>query len=131
MSRAAADVDAFLAAQGLPVRRESSSRAQLIDALVAIRATIGSRFSAAALAWYSDAVRDLARNEVEASDELGREAAGAAAGAAPGPSQVELEAMLEGIVYGTVLFEPVLLAFRRLWHERYAEEIGLGDRIQG
>jgi DNA-binding transcriptional MerR regulator len=126
--RAAADVDAFLAEQGLPVRDESSARAQLIDALVAVRGALGPGFPVAGFAWYSDAVRGLARSEVEiaissnvtqwSQQDRQREESGR-------PAARDLSEILEATVYGTVLFEPVLLALRRLWHERHAEALGL------
>jgi DNA-binding transcriptional MerR regulator len=132
--RAARDVDAFLAANGLPKRAESSSRAQLIDALASIRGALGTDFPAEMLGWYSDAVRDLAQNEVAASGEIGFRAHFGTGGPDLEPgARDEMAAMLEGIVYGTVLFEPVLLAFRRLWHERFAEDrvAEPDDRVRG
>jgi DNA-binding transcriptional MerR regulator len=128
ITRAAADVDAFLAEQGLPVRAESSARAQLIEALVAVRSALGPGFPVAAFSWYSDAVRGLAKDEVDVAissnvtewshQDRQRDGSG------PAPAR-DLSEILEATVYGTVLFEPVLLALRRLWHERHAEALGL------
>jgi DNA-binding transcriptional MerR regulator len=125
--RAAADVDRFLGAQGFRVRPSASSRTQLIDALVAIRSAFGDEFPVDVFGWYSDAVKGLARQEVSASDALSRNVVpGDSEAVTPeGSAQFDLSALLEAIVYGTVLFEPVLLAMRRLWHERFAEETGL------
>ena len=127
--RASREVDGFLAARGLPARLESTSRAQLVAALVAIRGTLGTAFPVDALEWYSRAVRDLARKEIGATRALSQ-----AKGvddwtpASTGRTDaLDFQAMLEVVVYGTVLFEPVLLAFRRLWHEKFADEEGLTE----
>jgi DNA-binding transcriptional MerR regulator len=129
--RAARDVDGFLASRGLPTRTESTSRAQLIEALVAIRGALGSTFPVEGLEWYSDAVRNLARKEIGASRTVmrGEDGEGWSPLAAGPPGTVDLQAMLEVVVYGTVLFEPVLLAFRRLWQEHYAEAEGLAQEV--
>jgi DNA-binding transcriptional MerR regulator len=128
-TRAAADVDAFLSAQGFRLRPGASARTQLVDALAAIRAALGEEFPVEVFAWYSEAVKGLAAREVEASDALSRSITSDGAESLPrepgGP--FDLAALLEAIVYGTVLFEPVLLAMRRLWHERFAEETGLAS----
>jgi DNA-binding transcriptional MerR regulator len=105
-TRAATDVDAFLAEQGLPVRAESSARAQLIDALTSIRATVGPGFPVAAFAWYSEAVRGLARNEVEVAiasnvTEWTGEHGHPPEDGRPPPAR-DLSEILEATVYGTV-----------------------------
>lgn len=129
MDRAQADVDGFLESLGFRVRPESSARVQLAEALVAVRAAWGDDVPAEAFRWYSDAVAGLARREVEYSDALGRGLPIEGADhVCADDGKVDLSLLLESIVYGTVLFEPVLLAMRRLWHEHYAFELGLGGR---
>jgi hypothetical protein len=125
-TRTSLEVDTFLRSRGLPARPESSSRAQLIAALIAIRKTLGQSIPVGALGMYSDAVRDLARKEVDVSNAVGHGQGGEGwtRPVRDGAGAFDLQATMEAIVYGTVLFEPVLLAFRRLWHERYAEDDG-------
>lgn len=127
---AAAEVDAFLADRGLPHRAESPARRRLIDALIALRGALGPGVSAESLGWYADAMEPLARQEVMATKALStRQGPGWDAHTGMGePGEApDLSLTLEAIVYGTLLFEPVILAMRRLWHERFAEEERLGE----
>jgi DNA-binding transcriptional MerR regulator len=121
--RATADVDAFLAAQGLPIRESSTARAQIIDALVAIRSAFGQQFPAQGFTLYSTTISAIAKNEVAFAGAMSRGMAADTGDleAPVGSGPFDLSRMLEAVVYGTVLFEPVLLALRRLWHEHYAE----------
>lgn len=108
--QAAADVDAFLARTGLPHREESAARQQLVTALVALRAYIHPRMPAATFQPYVESMRQLAAWEMSMSRTP--ETMGLAA---------DTTARLEATVYGTILFEPVILAIRRLLHEQLAE----------
>ena len=124
-----AELDAFLAARGMPHRPESPARARLVDALVALRRALGVDLPAESLGGYADAMEGLAKLEIASMNTLstrtGLDLAGPPAGP-EGDSEPDLALTLEAIVYGTVLFEPVILAMRRLWHERFAAEEGLG-----
>ncbi|MGD9934992.1 MAG: MerR family transcriptional regulator [Dehalococcoidia bacterium] len=131
---ASAEVSAFLAARGLPHRPESTARARLVDALIALRRALGIHLPAESLADYADAMEALAKLEIAATNALNTPT-GPDPGASPAEpeseSRPDLALTLEAIVYGTVLFEPVILAMRRLWHERFAAEQGLGGPWQG
>ena len=111
---AAADVDRFLAGQGLPVRAEGTARSVLIDALVTLRWRVTPGLPVETFAPYVAAMRDLTRWEITQRELL--------MGTQPLDGAPAESVLLEFIVYGTVLFEPVILAIRRLLHE--AEFLG-------
>lgn len=104
---ATAEVDAFLRRMGLPVRRGAHARDQLVDALLTLRRVIHPEIPADCFEPYARAVDGLAAGEVRELGHLTSDVTD--------PARV-----LEGVVYGTVLFEPVLLALRRLAHEKAA-----------
>ncbi len=100
---AAAEIDRLLAALGLPVRDGSLAREQLIVSFAAIREMLFPGFPVEGLAPYARAAADVVTAEVAAT---------------PGIFHAEPEQVLERAVLGLTLFEPILLAFRRLNHEK-------------
>jgi len=108
---AAADVDRLLATLGLPVREESLARQQLVVSFEAVREMLFPGLPVEALVPYARAAEDVVRAEVAAT---------------PGIFAAEPELVLERAVLGLTLFEPILLAFRRLNHEKLVV-----DRLEG
>ena len=100
---AAAEVDRLLAQLGLPAREESLARQQLVVSFAAVREMLFPGLPVEALVPYARAAEDVVRVEVAAT---------------PGIFVAEPELVLERAVLGLTLFEPILLAFRRLNHER-------------
>ena len=100
---AAAEVDRLLAMLGLPVREESLARQQLVVSFEAVREMLFPEFPVEALVPYARAAEEVVRAEVAAT---------------PGIFAAEPELVLERAVLGLTLFEPILLAFRRLNHEK-------------
>ncbi len=107
-SRAAAEVDALVAEMGWSIRQEAGARADLVEALVEIRRHFIPNMPATALVGYARAADSLARADLCEIPEqyLSRP-----------------ERTLETVVLGTILFEPALLALRRLAHEHYARTL--------
>ncbi len=103
--QAAPEIDRLLAALDLPTRGESLARDQLITSLAAIRETLFPGFPVESLVLYARAAADIVDAEVRAT---------------PGMFEVEPELALDRSVLALTLFEPVLLAFRRLNHEKLA-----------
>lgn len=103
--QAAPEIDRLLAALDLPTRGESLARDQLITSLAAIRETLFPGFPVESLVLYARAAADIVDAEVRAT---------------PGMFDVEPELALDRSVLALTLFEPVLLAFRRLNHEKLA-----------
>ncbi len=119
---AAADVDRFLASEGLIARAEGTARGVLVDSLVSIRKQIAPGAPALAFKPYLEAMRGLTAWEMQNMPALQRP------GGETGPGGTS--ELLESIVYGTVLFERVILALRRLLHEAaFLEERGLFDEM--
>lgn len=102
--RAAADVDGLLQQLGWNVRPGTGARLDLIEALVALRSVFDPQFPVEELACYGDALGQLARLEVAASEDR---------------FLADPSSALEFAVVGTILFEPVIKAMRRLAHEHY------------
>lgn len=100
-SGARREVLRMLATRRIQVRRNSRAVADLADALVGLRRTLGPDLSADAFIPYLDAMCALARRDFEANRHLLTGAASAAVGA----------------TFATVLWEPVLLLLRRIAHE--------------
>lgn len=94
-----ADVDAFLAELGWDVTESAPAREQLTYALLALR-RVGMSYTREHLRSYADAVQSLARDEVRQLN----------------ASETRTEAV-ETAVIAIVLYEPVLLALRRLAQE--------------
>lgn len=99
---ALAEVDALLRRQGWQVSPESPARRLLADALVAL-ARLGRPASQAGLRPYADMADRLAQMEVEFTRQEGTRA----------------EAV-EFAISGTVLYEAVLVALRKLAHEHHS-----------
>lgn len=99
---AQAEVDEFLAELGWRVSQTAPARRALTDALVALR-RLGRDVGTEAFAPYAQAVDDLAAGEV------GRVAR-------VGPR----DELVEAVVVGTVVFEAVLVALRRLAQEHHS-----------
>jgi DNA-binding transcriptional MerR regulator len=104
---AAAEVDRLLATLGLPAREESLARQQLVVSFEAVREMLFPGLPVEALVPYARAAEDVVRTEVAST---------------PGIFAAEPELVLERAVLGLTLFEPILLAFRRLAHERRAAQ---------
>ena len=116
---ASRDISAFLTRVHLPDRPESSAREALVAALMALR-EFEPRFPTQILEPYVAAVQGLAAWEVsQAAPTPTNLTESLSAGASPSSDPQEI---LEGVVYGTLLFEPVILALRRLHHEKFAVE---------
>lgn len=107
---AAAEVDRLLETFGLPAREESLARQQLVVSFEAVREMLFPGLPVEALTPYARAAEDVVRAEVAAT---------------PGIFAAEPELVLERAVLGLTLFEPILLAFRRLNHEKL-----VADRLE-
>lgn len=105
--RVAAEVDRLLAVLGLPTRPESLARHQLVAAFASIRDMLFPEMPVEALTIYAQAADQVARFETAG---------------APGMFELEPDLAIEKAVLGLALFEPVLLAFRRLSHERLVHQ---------
>lgn len=108
---AGVEVDRLLDGLGLPAREESLARQQIIVSLAAIREMLFPGLPVEALAPYAKAAEEVVALEVAAT---------------PGIFEADPEQVLERAVLGLTLFEPILLAFRRLAHEKRVAE-----RIEG
>jgi DNA-binding transcriptional MerR regulator len=105
--RSAEEIDRYLESLGLPTRPESLARHQLIAAFTSIKELLFPEIRAEFLFPYSRAAIDLSRMEQAAT---------------PGMFELEPEQAIEKAILGLALFEPVLLAFRRLAHEQIVHE---------
>ncbi|HMO96318.1 MAG TPA: MerR family transcriptional regulator [Tepidiformaceae bacterium] len=104
------ELDALLASLGLPTRPESLGRYQIIIAFESIRAMLFPNVPIDILALYARPMMDVARAERSVTPDL----------IAQDP-----ETSIERAVIGLALFEPIILAFRRLTHEAImGEEVG-------
>jgi DNA-binding transcriptional MerR regulator len=103
---AAAEVDRLLEQLGLPHREDSLARHQIIAAFTSIRDMLFPGMPAEGLIPYAMAAMQVAQMEQQAT---------------PGMFELEPERAVEMAVLGLALFEPVILAFRRLAHEKAAE----------
>jgi DNA-binding transcriptional MerR regulator len=114
---AAAEVDRLLAALGLPAREESLARQQIVVSFAAIRDMLFPGLPVEALAPYAKAAEEVVTVEIAST---------------PGIFQTDPEQVLERAVLGLTLFEPILLAFRRLHHEKLvAGRLDGGERLPG
>lgn len=101
-ARADADVGRFLAALGWDARPDAAAREDLVRALVTLREQYDPGLDVESYRAYAEAAQQLASHEVHwIADRL-----------RAGPTEA-----LEAVVRGTVLWEPVFLALRRLAHE--------------
>jgi DNA-binding transcriptional MerR regulator len=102
LAAARAEVDAFLDELGWTVKPEAPDRDELASALVTLRC-LGWRVDAGVFTRYAKAADRLA------AWELGRS-----------PRGIERDRAVENAVVGTVVFEAVLTAFRRLAEEHHS-----------
>jgi hypothetical protein len=105
--RTAEEIDRYLESLGLPTRPESLARHQLIAAFTSIKELLFPEIRAEFLFPYSRAAIDLSRMERAAMPDM---------------FELEPEQAIEKAVLGLALFEPILLAFRRLAHEQIVHE---------
>lgn len=104
-AQAVSELQALLRQLGVRVRPRAGALHDLAAALVSLRRAWKPELPTSALLPYAQIARQLARREVAAN-----------ARALHGdPRQ-----LLQVVVHGTVLFEPILLAFRRIMHEHFA-----------
>lgn len=103
-----AEVDAWLERQGLVVRPEASARRALARALLGLRA-IRPEVTPDRFTPYLAGLRSLAEDEIACARMDRRHDDGGHA--------------LETTVLGAVLFEPVVMALRRILHEHLAAEL--------
>lgn len=96
------DVDAMLERLGLPTRPESLARHQLIRAFETAREILFPGAPVEMLMIYAQPMMEIAKYERAAT---------------PGLFDQESEKTIELAVAGLALFEPIILAFRRLAHE--------------
>lgn len=110
--RAEEDVAAVLTRTGWDIRPDSRVRARLVDALMAIRATVEPDVPAEVLDFYAHAAFDIARNE-----------------RSQGMSHLEggTDGIVEAVVRGTILWEMVLTTMRRLAHEHLGDSGAYDD----
>lgn len=104
-ARAAAEIDRLMAVRGWRTRPDAAARQDLEEAVVAMRRVCDPEMSIEALERYARVAEELAAAEIDL----------AAARMASDPTEA-----LQTVVMGTVLFEPVLVALRRLAHEHFA-----------
>lgn len=102
--RARKEVDEFLRRQGWTVHPTAPARAMLADALVALR-RLGQRATTDLFAPYAGVADDLAAWELDFL-----------------PEQGSRSALVEAAVIGSVVFESVLVALRRLAHEHHSAQ---------
>jgi DNA-binding transcriptional MerR regulator len=110
--RAEEDVAAVLSRAGWDILPDSRVRARLVDALMAIRATVEPDVPAEVLDFYAHAAFDIARNERR-----------------QGMSHLEggTDGIVEAVVRGTILWEMVLTTMRRLAHEHLGDSGAYDD----
>lgn len=106
-ARAAEEIDTQLQSLGLPVRADSLARHQLIAAFTSVRSMLFPDATPETLLPYYEAAERIARMETAAT---------------PGLFDLAPEQALEKSMLGLALFEPILVAFRRLSHERIVQE---------
>ena len=116
---AALDIDAFLERARMPVRPGSTAREALISGLLAFR-EYEPRFPAFIFEPYAEALRGLAAWEISQVAPTPTNLMATLGEQHPLPTSITDEETIEGIIYGTMLFEPIILALRRLLHENFA-----------
>ncbi len=110
--RAEEEVDMVLSRLQWDIRPESRVRARLVDALMAIRATVEPDVPVEVLEFYARAAVDLARHERQ-----------------EGMSHLEggMDGIVQGVVAGTILWEMVFTTMRRLAHEHLGDSGAYDD----
>ena len=101
---ARAEVDAFLAERRWRVHKDAPARRMLADALVSLR-SLGQNATTELFSPYADLIDELAMWELGFI-----------------PSKGSRSAVVESSIVGTVVFEAVLVALRRLAHEHHSAE---------
>jgi DNA-binding transcriptional MerR regulator len=111
------EVDGLLDSLGLPIRPESLARYQIIIAFESVRSMLFPGVPIDLLALYARPMIEVAHHERSVT---------------PGLIEQEPETAIERAVIGLALFEPIILAFRRLTHESIvAEEVGAPPKRPG
>lgn len=110
--RAEDEVEAVLDRLGWDIRRDSHTRARLVDALMALRATVEPDVPPEVLEFYAQTALDLARAERQ-----------------HGISHLEggIDGIVQGVVAGTILWEMVFTTMRRLAHEHLGDSGAYDD----
>ena len=117
--RAGEDIDGFLDAHGIGHRPDSTAREALVTALLAFRDS-DPAFPAVVFTPYVRELSRLAAWEVTISAPTPAHLRETVEQNQPAAAAADPAEILEGLVYGTMLFEPVILALRRLLHESFA-----------
>jgi DNA-binding transcriptional MerR regulator len=108
------ELDSLLESLGLPTRPESLGRYQIILAFESIRAMLFPGAPVETLMLYARPTMEIAGFERAATPDL---------------FDQEPETAIERAVIGLALFEPIILAFRRLAHEAIlAEQVGAPEK---
>ena len=107
-TRAVGELQALLEELGVTARPEAGAVRDLAAALVSLRRAWKPDLPASALLPYARLARQLAQLEVQANKQA---------------FEGDTRQLLETVVQGTVLFEPILLSFRRIMHEHLAREL--------
>lgn len=107
-TRAIGELQALLGQLGVKARPEAGAVRDLAAALVSLRRAWKPDLPAAALLPYAQLARQLAQREVDANKHA---------------FQGDTRQLLEIAVQGTLLFEPILLGFRRIMHEHMARQL--------
>lgn len=117
--RASADVKRFLARQALPTD-DAGACWELTRALVALRDAFGEELPVEVFELYVKSLDRVASAELQSSAEF-----------VPDAGPASRADQLTFMVYGTVLFEPVILALRRILHHKHAyAALGGGGRSE-
>ncbi len=102
---AESEIDALLAALGWEVRADAPARGLLVDAFVALREFLDPALPTEALLPYAALADGLAKQEI---------------GIVAEQAHPDRASEMRAVAMGTILWERVLIALRRLAHERHA-----------
>ncbi len=105
------ELDGLLEQLGLPTRPESLARHQIIRAFETVREMLFPGVPVEALMLYATPMMEVAKVERSAT---------------PALFEGEAETAIEQAVVGLALFEPIILAFRRMMHEAIMAEQVVG-----
>jgi DNA-binding transcriptional MerR regulator len=106
--QAEAELSAYLAGRGWELRPQAAAFAALVDAVVAVREVMDPQLPVETLDSYMQAAESIAAGEIAYT-----------------AAQMKSDATeaVQTAVAGTVLFEPILLALRRLAHEHHTHQL--------
>ncbi len=105
------ELDGLLERMGLPTRPESLARHEIIRAFESVRGMLFPGAPVEVLMLYATPMMEVAKAEREVTPDLGIG---------------ESETAIERAVVGLALFEPIILAFRRMAHEAImGEQVGI------